>query len=42
MFVDGGERREAETSADFLEARGIPVLLNEILQVVQYFALAFG
>ena len=42
MLVHGGQRREAEAAADFLEARGVAVLLNEVLQVVENFALAFG
>ena len=42
MFVHGGQRREAEAAADFLEARRVSVLLDEVLQVVENFALAFG
>jgi hypothetical protein len=41
MFVDGGERRQAEAAPDFLEARCISMLLNELVQVIEDFALAF-
>jgi hypothetical protein len=42
MLVHGGERREAEAAADFLETWRVPVLLNEVLQVVENLALALG
>ena len=37
-----GERREAEAVADFLEARRVAVLLDELVQVVENLALPFG
>ena len=37
-----GQRREAEAPADFLEARRVAVLLDELVQVVEDLALAFG
>ena len=40
MFVNRRQGREAEPAADLFEAWGIPVLLNEVLQVVQNFALS--
>ena len=42
MFVDRRERGEAEAAADLLETRGVSVLLNELVQVIQDFALTFG
>ena len=42
VLVHRGERRQAEAPADFLEARRVAVLLNELLQVVENLALAFG
>jgi hypothetical protein len=42
MLVDGGERRQAEAPANLLEAGRVAVLLDELVQVVQDFALAFG
>ena len=42
MLVDRGERREAETAADFLEARRIAVLLDEIVEVVENLPLTLG
>ncbi len=42
MLVDGGERRQIETAADFLEARRVAVLLDELVEVIQDFALTFG
>jgi len=42
MLVDRRERREAETPADLLEARRIAVLLDEIVEVIEDFPLAFG
>jgi hypothetical protein len=41
MFVYGGERRQAEAAPDFLQARCISMLLNELVQVIEDFALAF-
>jgi len=42
VFVDGRERRQTETSSDFLEARRVAVLLDELLQIVQNLPLALG
>ena len=42
VLVDRGERREAEAAADFLEARRVAVLLDEIVEVVEDLPLAFG
>jgi hypothetical protein len=42
MFVDGRERREVETPPDFLQAWSVPVLLNELVEEIEYFALTFG
>src|SRR5688572_24012311 len=40
VLVHRGERRQAEPPANLLEARGVAVLLNEFLQVIEDFALA--
>jgi hypothetical protein len=40
--VHRGERREPETAADFLEARRVAVLLDEIVEVIEDFPLTFG
>jgi hypothetical protein len=37
-----GQRREAEAPADFLEARRITVLQDELAQLVKNLALPFG
>jgi hypothetical protein len=42
VFVDRGERREAEALANFFETWSVTVLLDELVQVVQDFALPFG
>ena len=42
VLVDRGERREAETAADFLEARRVAVLLDEIVEVIEDFPLTLG
>src|SRR6185503_8557639 len=42
VLVDGGERRQVETAPDFLEARGVAVLLDELVEIVEDFTLAFG
>ena len=42
MFVHRGERREAEAAADFLQTRRVPVLLDELIQVVENLALPLG
>ena len=42
MLVDRGERGQAEPMADFLQARRIAVLLDEFVEVIEDFALAFG
>jgi hypothetical protein len=39
--MDRRERRQAEAAADFLEARRVAVLLDEVVQVIQNLALAF-
>ncbi len=41
VLVHRGERREAEAATDFLETRRVPVLGDELVQVVQNLALAF-
>ena len=41
VLVYGGQRREAEATADFLEARRIAVLADEFVQVVENLALTF-
>src|SRR5690606_35517755 len=41
MFVNRRERGEAESPADFFQTRSVPVLLNELVEVVEDFALAF-
>ena len=42
VLVDGGERRQAEAPADFLQARRVAVLLDEIVEVIEDFPLALG
>jgi hypothetical protein len=42
MFVHRRKRRETEATADFFQARRVTVLLDEVVQVVQNLALAFG
>ena len=42
MLVDRRERRQAEAASNFLEAGGIALLLDEVAEVVQNLALAFG
>ena len=42
MLVNRRQRRQAEPPADFFEAWGVFVLLDEILKVVQNLALTFG
>src|SRR5437762_1781991 len=42
MFVHRGERREAEAPTDFLQARCVPVLLDELVEVVENLALPLG
>src|SRR5260221_6802287 len=41
MLVHCGERRETEAAADFFEAGRVPVLGDELVQVVENLALAF-
>src|SRR5262245_56477062 len=41
VLMNGGQRGEAEASADFLEAWSVSVLLDELLEVVENFPLAF-
>jgi hypothetical protein len=41
MLVNGGERRQAEAAADFLEARRVPVVLYELVQKIEDLALTF-
>ena len=42
MLVHRGERLEAETLRDLLEAGGIPLILDVALEVDEDFALALG
>jgi hypothetical protein len=42
VLVDGRQRRKAEALSDFLEAGRVAVALNELVQVVEDFALALG
>ena len=42
VLVHRGERRQVEATADFLQARRVAVLLDEVVQVIQDLALAFG
>ncbi len=42
MLVHGRQRRKAESAANFLQTRRIAVMLNELLEVVENFALPFG
>ena len=42
VLVDRGERRQAEATADFLQARRVAVLLDEIVEVIEDFPLALG
>ena len=42
VLVDRGQRRQAEAAADFLQARRVAVLLDELVEVVENLALAFG
>ncbi len=42
MLVHRGQRRQPEAPADFLEAGGVPVLLDELVEVVEDFSLALG
>jgi hypothetical protein len=42
VLVDRRERREAEAPADFFEAGRIAVLADELGEVVENLALAFG
>ena len=42
VLVDRGERRQAESAADFLQARRVAVLLDEIVEKVENFPLALG
>jgi hypothetical protein len=41
MLVHRGERRQVETAADLLEAGRIPMLMDELVEVIQDFPLAF-
>ena len=42
MLVDRCERRQTESTADFLQARRVAVLLDEIVEVIEDFPLALG
>src|SRR6185503_3913489 len=42
MLMDGRQRREVEPAPDFFEARRIPVVLDELVQVIEDFTLPFG
>jgi hypothetical protein len=41
MLVDRGQRRQVESPADFLQARGVAVVLDEFVQVIEDFTLPF-
>ena len=41
VLVDSCERGQPESSTDFFQARGVAVLLDEVVQVIQNLALAF-
>jgi hypothetical protein len=40
--MDRRQRRKAETPANLFEARGITMLLDEFVQVIEDFALTLG
>ena len=42
VLVHGRQRRQVEAPADLLQARRVAVLLDEVVQVIQNLALAFG
>jgi hypothetical protein len=42
MLVDGGERRQPKPASNLFEAGGVPVLLDEIVEVVEDLPLALG
>ena len=42
MFVNRVKRGEVEAPADFLEARRVAVLLNELVEVIENLPLSFG
>src|SRR5207248_5240340 len=42
VLVDRRQSRKTEAPADFLEARRVAVLLDELVEVVQNLALPFG
>src|SRR5262245_21189023 len=42
MLVNGRKRREVESPPDFLQARGVAVVLDELVQVIEDFRLPFG
>ena len=42
MLMDRCERREIESPPDFLQAWRVAVLLNELVEEIEYFPLAFG
>jgi hypothetical protein len=42
VLVNRGERREAEAVANLLQAGRVAVLLDELVEVVENLALAFG
>src|SRR4029453_16463959 len=41
MFMDGCKRGEIESPTDFLQARRVAVVLDELVQVVEDFTLPF-
>jgi hypothetical protein len=40
--VHRGQRREVEAAPDFFQARRVAVLLDELVEVIEDLALAFG
>src|SRR5499426_2473641 len=42
MFMDGCQRGEIEAAPDFLQARRVAVVLDELVQVIEDFTLPFG
>src|SRR5215470_19510477 len=42
MFVNGCKRRQVESPPDFLQARRVAVVLDELVQIIEDFTLPFG